>query len=109
MSTLGPLQKLSLTLLASGALMRICTRPAASIRGYSAPQTFVSADRNWPDSCARQVPAISMRAQAKIFMITPVRWNRGIENRGRRAGGTDTAASRVAQRPPINLQDAQYF
>src|SRR5687767_3036105 len=46
MSTFGPLQKFSLTWVASGAFTRTCTRPPSSTRGYSAPQTFVDAGRN---------------------------------------------------------------
>ena len=42
MSTFGPLQKFSFTFVASGALIRICTLPVLSTRGYSDPQTFVS-------------------------------------------------------------------
>ena len=41
MSTFGPLQKFNLTFVASGAFTRICTLPALSTRGYSAPQTLV--------------------------------------------------------------------
>ena len=43
MSTFGPLQKFNLTFVASEAFTRICTLPALSTRGYSAPQTFVVA------------------------------------------------------------------
>jgi len=41
MSAFGPLQKFTRTFVASGALIRISTRPVASTRGYSASQTFV--------------------------------------------------------------------
>ncbi len=37
----GPLQKFNFTCAASEAFTRTCTRPAASTRGNSAPQTFV--------------------------------------------------------------------
>src|SRR5690349_15986653 len=85
MSTLGPLQKFSFTLLASGALIRICTRPAESIRGYSAPQTLVSAGWNWFASSATQVPVMKTRATASILMTTPD-VSRARKNRSRREG-----------------------
>src|SRR5579859_3756937 len=59
MSTLGPLQKLSLTLLASGALNRICTRELASTRGYCASRTFDVAALKSSGSCAKQKVAAS--------------------------------------------------
>ncbi len=42
MSIFGPLQEFSLILVASGALMLMCTLVSAATRGYSDPQTFVS-------------------------------------------------------------------
>src|SRR5205823_11876827 len=54
MSTLGPLQKLRRTLVASGAFTRISTLPVLSTLGKSAPQTFVSAGWKSPGSCAKQ-------------------------------------------------------
>src|SRR6185312_580865 len=58
-SAFGPLQKFTFTSVASGAFTRICTRPAPSTRGYSAPQTFVVAGAKSVDSAAQQVVAIN--------------------------------------------------
>src|ERR1017187_5815923 len=54
MSTFGPLQKLSFTFVASGALNRICTRELLSTRGYCASRTFDVAGLKSTESCARQ-------------------------------------------------------
>src|SRR5882724_7670438 len=54
MSTLGPLQKLSFTFAASGAVNRICTRELLSTRGYCASRTFDVAGLKSPGSCAKQ-------------------------------------------------------
>src|SRR5688572_14646880 len=71
MSTLGPLQKLSFTLLASGALMRSCTRPAESTRGYCAFITLLSAGLKSPGSCAPHTPAIRKAKHRILFMEAP--------------------------------------
>src|SRR5271165_6601886 len=54
MSTFGPLQKLSFTFVASGALKRIWTRELLSTRGYCASRTFDVAGLKSPESCAKQ-------------------------------------------------------
>src|SRR5881227_1089083 len=54
MSILGPLQKLSFTLAASGALNRICTRELLSTFGYCASSTFDDEGLKSPCSCAKQ-------------------------------------------------------
>src|SRR5262245_16275677 len=93
MSTFGPLQKLSFTLFASGALMRTCTRPVASMRGYSAPHTFVSAGWNWAASWANETPAVTSRASAIVLMNFPWSIDYEFRERGCRARGTCAAAS----------------
>src|SRR5512137_2797973 len=75
MSTFGPLQKLRRTLVASGALSRICTFPAPSTRGYSAPQTLVVAGLKSPDSWAVHTLAVAQalaasRTASPICLIT---------------------------------------
>src|SRR6185295_8684694 len=70
-SSFGPLQKLTRTFVASGALIRTSTLPAPSTRGYSAPQTFVAAGRNSPDSWAEQRLATRKSAHPAFFMSTP--------------------------------------
>ena len=67
MSTFGPLQKLSFTLVASGALMRICTRPPSSTRGYSAPQTLVSAGLKLSAPWAK--PSVAVRHNANAIAV----------------------------------------
>src|ERR1019366_1683974 len=59
MSTFGPLQKLSFTFVASGALNRICTRELPSTFGYCASRTFDVAGLKSPRSCAKQKLAAS--------------------------------------------------
>src|SRR5580704_5354627 len=58
MSSFGPLQKLSFTAVALGAFTRICTLPALSTRGYSAPHTLVSDGLNPSVSWARVEKAV---------------------------------------------------
>jgi alpha-N-arabinofuranosidase len=64
MSTLGPLQKLARTFVASGALNRISTLPVPSTRGYSAPHTLVDAGLKSPDYAFGQerIPMVSASA-----------------------------------------------
>src|SRR5688500_16369000 len=64
MSTFGPLQKFTRALAASGALMRISTRPVLSTRGYSAPHTLVSAGLKSLGCCAEQIAATDSSANA---------------------------------------------
>src|SRR5947209_885610 len=73
-SAFGPLQKLTLTLLASGALNRISTRELLSTRGYFASRTLDAAGLKSPESCAKQkgiatiiTTAISRMAPPDIF------------------------------------------
>src|SRR5581483_6583188 len=70
MSPFGPLQKLTRTLLASGALMRISTRELLSTRGYCASRTLDVAGLKSPESCARQNGAASS-ATIVISRIAP--------------------------------------
>ena len=69
MSTLGPLQKLSFTFVASGALNRICTRELPSTFGYCASRTFDVAGLKSPWSCAKQTLAASSIANAITFKV----------------------------------------
>ena len=72
MSSLGPLQKLTATLVASGALMRSSTRPVESTLGNSAPGTLVVAD--WkPVSCAAHTLAASNNTIANLFIVIPLK------------------------------------
>ena len=75
MSIFGPLQKFTRALAASGALMRISTRPVASTRGYSAPHTLVSAGLKSPCGCAEAIAATdtSANANATFFIVRPSR------------------------------------
>ena len=68
MSTFGPLQKLSRTFVASGALIRTSTLPAPSTRGYSAPQTLVVAGWKPAGSCAEQTLARNRSANPSCFI-----------------------------------------
>ena len=54
MSIFGLLQKLSFTVVASGAFIRNSALPVESTRGYSAPHTLVDAGSNPPLLCAWQ-------------------------------------------------------
>ena len=58
-SAFGPLQKLTLTLPASGALKRIRTRELLSTAGYCAFITFVVAGLKSPEPWARQKGAVT--------------------------------------------------
>jgi hypothetical protein len=73
MSTFGPLQKLTRALAASGALMRISTRPVASTRGYSAPHTLVSAGVKTAGCCADETAATesSARTIPIVLIVCP--------------------------------------
>src|SRR3569833_671494 len=62
MSAFGPLQKLTLPLVASGALNRICTRELLSTRGYCASRTFDVAGLKSAESYAEQRLAASSNA-----------------------------------------------
>src|SRR3569833_3091122 len=53
-SALGPLQKFTRTLVASGALKRMSTRELLSTFGYCASRTFDVAGLKLPASCAKQ-------------------------------------------------------
>src|SRR5579884_812653 len=53
MSAFGPLQKFTLTLVASGALKRISTRELLSTCGYLASRTLDEAGLKSPESCAK--------------------------------------------------------
>src|SRR4051794_23718578 len=70
MSAFGPLQKLTRTLLASGALKRICTRELLSTRGYCALRTLDEAGLKSLASCARQKLASSAIRNA-VSLISP--------------------------------------
>src|SRR6185295_7774657 len=69
MSALGPLQKFTRTLAASGALTRSCTLPALSTRGYSAPQTFVAAGWKVLASCAQHRVANRKIIIPAVFIV----------------------------------------
>src|SRR5579884_122927 len=65
-SAFGPLQKLTRTFSALGALIRISTRELPSTRGYCASRTLDDAGLKSPDSCAKQKGATSI-------IINPIR------------------------------------
>src|ERR1700738_2813867 len=71
MSTLGPLQKLSFTFIASGALNRICTRELLSTFGYCASRTFDVAGLKSPESCAKQQLAAKSTTIPISFIAHP--------------------------------------
>jgi hypothetical protein len=54
MSSFGPLQKLSLTVVASGAFKRNWALEPLSTRGYAAPGTLVEAGAKLSVFCAQQ-------------------------------------------------------
>jgi len=68
MSTLGPLQKFSLTLVASGALNRISTRELLSTLGYCASRTFEVAGLKSPESWPKQKLVASSTTIPIIFI-----------------------------------------
>src|SRR6476469_924600 len=70
MSAFGPLQKLTRTLLASGALNRISTRELLSTRGYWAFRALDVAGLKSPEPCARQ-KGIAATATITISCIGP--------------------------------------
>jgi hypothetical protein len=69
MSALGPLQKFTRTLAASGAFTRNSTLPALSTRGYSAPQTLVVAGWKVLASCAQHIVVKSNIMIPAIFIL----------------------------------------
>src|SRR4051812_20461168 len=73
-SAFGPLQKFTLTLVASGALKRISTREELSTRGYGASRTLDVAGLKSPESCAKQkLVAISISIRSgRIVIVYPI-------------------------------------
>ena len=100
MSTFGPLQKFTRALAASGALMRISTRPAPSTRGYSAPQTLVSAGLKSPGCCAEQIAAIdsSAKANPNVLFIVCTSMQAPSERTGRALYALPLDAAALARR-----------
>src|SRR3954452_4991971 len=95
MSIFGPLQKFTRTSVTSGALIRICTRPPLSTRGYCASQTLVEAGRKSPGSLVLPVLATHRHSSAR-----PVRFISALLQVDERCGRCDPPPSEsVAPRP----------
>ena len=71
MSAFSPLQKLTRTFVASGALKRILTRELLSTCGYWASRTLDEAGLKSPEPCARQRLALNNKTIPMLRIMSP--------------------------------------